>query len=529
MAARSVLTLISAALLAVSACAPPTHAHGRATAGLAIPGADRAATSTPAVVARAAGGYDVFYRGWNGAVFERTLVGTTWSAPTSLGGVTVGAPAAAAIGADVVVVMRGPINGLNVRIRTAGKWSAWQPLGLTVTAAPAVAASSGGRVDVVARAQDGRLYTRTLRRVTPTSSWLRLSTGAVASAPAVTATGPGRLTVLVTGSGHDVLRRTLSGGVWSAWASLGARTHEAPAVATVPGTSRVLALLRGTDNQLYSRDLPGGSWQARGGVLIDAPAGAAGPTGQNLVVVRGASVRLFSRTVRAGAWSGFVPAWEPSAVPPPRASLRGADWTRIPTTRKLIALTFDAGANADGYAAIRTTLQRANVRATFFLTGDWVRTFPALAADVAENGFVIGNHTNTHPHLPAMTDAQVIAQVRGAEGAILRANGVDARPLFRFPYGDVNGRVLADVNRLGYVAVRWTIDTLGWEGTSGGMTVQKVISRVVAGARPGAIVLMHTGSNPKDHTTLDAAALPTVINRLRALGYSFVTLTALTG
>lgn len=113
--------------------------------------------------------------------------------------------------------------------------------------------------------------------------------------------------------------------------------------------------------------------------------------------------------------------------------------------------------------------------------------------------------------------------------AILRANGADAPPLFRFPYGDVNSRVLADVNGLGYVAVRWTVDSLGWQGTSGGQSIQSVINRVLAAAQPGEIVLMHLGSNPDDGTTLDAAALPAIIDGLRARGYSFVTLQALSG
>lgn len=54
-------------------------------------------------------------------------------------------------------------------------------------------------------------------------------------------------------------------------------------------------------------------------------------------------------------------------------------------------------------------------------------------------------------------------------------------------------------------------------------------ARVLAALRPGEIVLMHVGSNPNDHTTFDADALPQVISELRARGYSFVTLNALTG
>ncbi len=90
---------------------------------------------------------------------------------------------------------------------------------------------------------------------------------------------------------------------------------------------------------------------------------------------------------------------------------------------------------------------------------------------IIQDGFLVGNHSVSHLYVTQLTDAQVTAEVQGALQAILRANGADARPLFRFPYGDVNSRVLADVNGLGYVAVRWTVDSLGWQGTSGGQSV----------------------------------------------------------
>ncbi|MGZ4668420.1 MAG: polysaccharide deacetylase family protein, partial [Blastococcus sp.] len=147
-------------------------------------------------------------------------------------------------------------------------------------------------------------------------------------------------------------------------------------------------------------------------------------------------------------------------------------------------------------------------------------------AAIRAAGHRIGNHTVTHPHLTAMSDAAVRDEVLGAQRTILAA-GADPRPLFRFPFGDRNARTIADVNGLGYVAVRWTVDSLGWEGTSGGQSVQSVADRAVHAVQPGEIVLMHVGSNPDDHTTLDADALPQVITRMRAAGYGFVTLDAL--
>ena len=195
--------------------------------------------------------------------------------------------------------------------------------------------------------------------------------------------------------------------------------------------------------------------------------------------------------------------------------------TRFPTSQRLVALTFDAGANADGVARILATLRTEGVPATFFLTGRFVTAYPALARELAAYGR-IGNHTVSHPRLPALTDAQVRAQVLDAEGTIRRIAGESPRPWFRFPYGAYDTRTLHVVNGLGYAAIGWTVDSLGWQGTSKGGSAAAVVNRVAAARSPGCIVLMHVGSNPDDHTTFDADALPGIIAGLRAHGYSFV-------
>ncbi len=223
-----------------------------------------------------------------------------------------------------------------------------------------------------------------------------------------------------------------------------------------------------------------------------------------------------------------------TASPAPAAApitgwLAGTDWTSIPTARHVVALTFDAGANADAVTSILATLRRYHVPATFFLTGNFVRDFPAAARAIAAARMRIGDHTITHPHLTGLTNAEVLHQILGAAQQITAVTGQNPAPLFRFPFGDADARTIAIANQAGYIPVRWTVDTLGWEGTTGHISAAVVISRVLAGLRPGEIVLMHVGSNPKDHTTLDAAALPQVITGLRARGYSFVTLDALTG
>jgi peptidoglycan/xylan/chitin deacetylase (PgdA/CDA1 family) len=195
----------------------------------------------------------------------------------------------------------------------------------------------------------------------------------------------------------------------------------------------------------------------------------------------------------------------------------------LPVTDKVVALTFDAGANADGVPAIRRTLHDKLVRATFFLTGSFVKAFPVKSARIGHQ-YLVGNHSLTHRDLTTVSDHAVRRQVREAERLIRTNTGQDPRRFFRFPYGARTAHTIELVNGLCYVPFRWTVDTLGWKGTSGGMTARKVVDRVLAGASPGGIVLMHVGSNPVDHSTLDADALPAVIEQLRARGYGFVPL-----
>jgi peptidoglycan/xylan/chitin deacetylase (PgdA/CDA1 family) len=207
--------------------------------------------------------------------------------------------------------------------------------------------------------------------------------------------------------------------------------------------------------------------------------------------------------------------------------LAGQDVTRIPTTRHVVALTFDGGANADGLASILATLAAQHVVGTFFLTGNFVTNYPSQSKAIATAGHEIGNHTVTHPHSAQITDAELTQQVRQAQSLITSATGVDPRPWFRFPFGERTTSDIRLLNQLGYICVRWGVDTLGWKGTSSGQSVDSVVTRIVDNLKPGLIVLMHVGSHPTDHSTLDADALASVITELRTRGYGFVTVNAL--
>jgi peptidoglycan/xylan/chitin deacetylase (PgdA/CDA1 family) len=210
----------------------------------------------------------------------------------------------------------------------------------------------------------------------------------------------------------------------------------------------------------------------------------------------------------------------PAPAPPP---LRGQIPDRLPTSRRVVALTFDAGADNGGAPKILATLARTGVPATFFMTGRWAELYPQWARRIVAR-YPVGNHTFDHTDLLRLSLPGVATEIRDAETAIQHATGQPPLPLFRFPYGSSNAATLAVANRLGETAVGWTVDTLGWEGTSLGQSVDSVRSRALAHLEPGEIILMHVGANPADHSTLDADALAAIISDIRSRGYGFTTI-----
>jgi peptidoglycan/xylan/chitin deacetylase (PgdA/CDA1 family) len=195
----------------------------------------------------------------------------------------------------------------------------------------------------------------------------------------------------------------------------------------------------------------------------------------------------------------------------------------IPTSRRVVALTFDAGGNDGGAAKIYAALRRSGAKATFFMTGRWAEVYPDWARRIAAH-YTIGDHTCDHRDLTKMSRAQVVREIVTGARSIRRVTGRTPARLFRFPFGSGAPQPLTLANRLGYTAVGWTVDTQGWEGTSKGQTTRKVIQRAVGDLQPGEIILMHAGAEPNDRSTLDADALPTVIRMIQQRGYRFVSL-----
>jgi peptidoglycan/xylan/chitin deacetylase (PgdA/CDA1 family) len=136
------------------------------------------------------------------------------------------------------------------------------------------------------------------------------------------------------------------------------------------------------------------------------------------------------------------------------------------------------------------------VAATFFMTGRWAELYPQWARPIAAR-YPIGNHTFDHSDLTFLTHIVVRREILMARTAIRQVTGRPPAPFFRFPYGASSSETLSIANQLGYTAVGWTVDTLGWEGATAGQSVGSVIDHALGALSPGEIILMHVGSNPQ--------------------------------
>jgi peptidoglycan/xylan/chitin deacetylase (PgdA/CDA1 family) len=153
-------------------------------------------------------------------------------------------------------------------------------------------------------------------------------------------------------------------------------------------------------------------------------------------------------------------------------------------TKPLVALTFDDGPGPYTRLAIKK-LRKHHIRATFFLVGKSINSFPGLARLEHPVG-AVADHTMTHPFLPGLSGPAVAAEIADARGLIERETGQPVG-IFRPPYGGRTPAIDAEARSLGLVEVVWNVDSRD----SAGADYAGIARNVIAGLRPGSIILMH--------------------------------------
>ena len=199
-----------------------------------------------------------------------------------------------------------------------------------------------------------------------------------------------------------------------------------------------------------------------------------------------------------------------------------AEVVRGPRGKSEIALTFDAGANAECFEDLITALENARVRSTFFITGNFAQRNRQCAAAITKHGHEVGNHTWNHLNLTQQSDDVVREEISRAEIFLTELTGQNPRPLWRAPYGERNDRVLRIATNLGYRSIYWTLDSLdGVEPVKTSQFLIDHITRKSDSELDGAIILMHVGVK----STADA--LPAIVANLQGRGFHFVTVSKL--
>ena len=190
------------------------------------------------------------------------------------------------------------------------------------------------------------------------------------------------------------------------------------------------------------------------------------------------------------------------------AATRDAILTCGNTTRD-VWLTFDDGfLSRAAQQRVLRILQRENVQARFFATGQWSRANPRLTRELLRAGHLVENHTDTHEALNTLGDAALRSQI---------ARGPATHPtLLRpgFGAGAFTTRVNAAATTQGQRVCYWDVDTADWSGVSAATITHRVLhgDRSTPPARPGSVVLMHMTSSQTD------TALPDLIHGLRSEG-----------
>jgi peptidoglycan-N-acetylglucosamine deacetylase len=182
----------------------------------------------------------------------------------------------------------------------------------------------------------------------------------------------------------------------------------------------------------------------------------------------------------------------------------------MPASAQCVALTFDDGPHPSLTPKLLEILAREKVKATFYMLGHMVQQSPTIAKAVSNAGHEIGNHSYSHPNLTHLSAREVRVQIERTDEVILAATGMKPKTL-RAPYGAVTPKIEAMFNRP-FVGWGEHGDTLDWKHVNA-----TLVARAGAAIPPGEIMLMH------DIHATTVAAVPSIIQKLKARGFSFVT------
>lgn len=187
---------------------------------------------------------------------------------------------------------------------------------------------------------------------------------------------------------------------------------------------------------------------------------------------------------------------------------------------KIAALTFDVNwAENDYIYSILDTLDKYNVKGTFFIIGGWVNYSDENVEKlkkINERGHELGNHSYMHPSFSKIGEDKIKEELKKTDDIIEKYTGKKPT-LFRFPSGDFNNQSYRTVTSLGYKPIQWNVDSIDWK--EDGVDIE--YSRIMKKIKPGSILLFHNNAKYTPEN------LDKLLNDLSKDGYKFVTVSEL--
>ena len=190
----------------------------------------------------------------------------------------------------------------------------------------------------------------------------------------------------------------------------------------------------------------------------------------------------------------------------------------VETEEKQAALSFDAAWGNEDTQELLTILDQYDVKATFFMTGQWISKYPDDVKAILDAGHDLGNHSNSHPNMSDLSTAEMKEEIMTTHEKVKELTGYEMT-LFRPPYGDYNDAVVNAVKECGYYCIQWDVDSLDWKNYGVDPLIQTVCNH--KNLKNGSIVLMHNGGK------YTADALESVITGLQSQGYELVPISQL--
>ena len=190
---------------------------------------------------------------------------------------------------------------------------------------------------------------------------------------------------------------------------------------------------------------------------------------------------------------------------------------------KVLYLTFDCGYENGYTPAILDALEKHNVKAAFFVVGNYLETSPDLVKRMVEEGHIVGNHTYHHPDMSQISDpAAFQEEITSLEKKYQEITGLEMQKFYRPPQGKYSESNLKMAQELGYQTVFWSLAYVDWY-VDQQPTQEEAYAKLLPRIHPGAVVLLHSTSKT------NAEILDDLLTKWEQEGYTFGTLNELCG